>query len=80
MGTRRLITISLPPRLLKEAERIAEQENRTKSELLREALRFYTDTSEVRRRATRKRLFALIEEVRSRTKGIGASEHSKAAP
>lgn len=69
MGTRRLITISLPPRLLKAAERIAEQENRTKSELLREALRFYIDTSEVRRSATRDRLFALIDEVQSRTKG-----------
>lgn len=70
MGTRRLITISLPPRLLKDAERMAEQENRTKSELLREALRFYIDTSEVRRRVTRERLFALIDATQSRTKGI----------
>ncbi len=59
VGTRRLITISLPPRLLREAERIAGQENRTKSELLREALRFYIETSEVRRKAARERLFGL---------------------
>lgn len=67
MSTRRLITISLPPRLLKETERIAERESRTKSELLREALRFYIDTSEIRKRATRERLFTLIDEVQSRT-------------
>jgi metal-responsive CopG/Arc/MetJ family transcriptional regulator len=70
VGTRRLITISLPPRLLKKAERIAEQENRTTSELLREALRFYIDTSEVRRRATRERLFALIDKMQSRTTAV----------
>jgi predicted transcriptional regulator len=70
VGTRRPVTISLPPQLLKDAERIAAQENRTKSELLREALRFYIDTSEVRRRATRERLFAFIDGVQSRTKGI----------
>ncbi len=61
MGTRKLITISLPPQLLKKAEQVAEQENRTKSELLREALRFYIDASEVRRRATRERLLAFID-------------------
>ncbi len=70
MGTRKLITISLPPQLLKKAEQVAEQENRTKSELLREALRFYIDTREVRRRATRERLFALIDQVQARTKGV----------
>lgn len=70
VGTRRPVTISLPPQLLKDAERIAAQENRTKSELLREALRFYIDTSEVRRRATRERLFAFVDGVQSRTKGI----------
>lgn len=70
VSTRKLITISLPPNLLKEAKRIAEQENRTKSELLREALRFYVETSEVRRKATRERLFALIDQVQARTKGV----------
>lgn len=77
VGTRKLITISLPPRLLKEAKRIAEQENRTKSELLREALRFYIETSEVRRRATRERLFALIDQAQARTKGVPPQEIRK---
>jgi len=67
---RKLLTISLPPRLLKEAERLAEQENRTKSELLREALRLYIETSEVRRKANRERLFALIDSVQARTKDV----------
>jgi len=39
-------TISLPPKMVKEAERIAKDENRTKSELIREALRFYLDEKE----------------------------------
>ncbi len=37
----KLVTISLPPSLLKEAEQVAEREHRTKSELVREALRAY---------------------------------------
>ncbi len=74
MGTRKLITISLPPQLLKKAEHVAEQENRTKSELLREALRFYIDTREVRRRATRERLFARIDQVQARTKRVPARD------
>ncbi len=36
-------TISLPTQLDKEAERTAREENRTKSELVREALRRYLD-------------------------------------
>ena len=65
---RKLLTISLPPRLLKEAERLAERENRTKSELLREALRLYIETIDVRRTANRERLFALVDRVQARAK------------
>ncbi len=36
-------SISLPPRLGKEAEKAAKEENRTKSELIREALRRYLE-------------------------------------
>jgi CopG family transcriptional regulator/antitoxin EndoAI len=36
-------TVSLPPNLVREAERTAREENRTKSELVREALRLYLD-------------------------------------
>lgn len=77
MGSRKLITISLPPQLLKKAEEIAEQENRTKSELLREALRFYIDTSQIRRRAGRERLFDLIAEVQARTARVPPREIRK---
>lgn len=34
-------TISLPPAMEREAERLADSEQRTKSELVREALRLY---------------------------------------
>lgn len=37
----KLVTVSLPPDLLKNAERVAKEEHRTKSELVREALRTY---------------------------------------
>jgi len=67
---RKLLTISLPPRLLQEAERLAERENRTKSELLREALRLYIETIDVRRKANRERLFALVDRVQARAKDV----------
>ncbi len=43
MRTTKTWTISLPPNLVREAERTAREENRTKSELVREALRLYLD-------------------------------------
>ena len=43
MRTMRIVSLSLPPNLLREAERVAKQEGRTKSELFREALRRYVD-------------------------------------
>ena len=43
MRTTRTWTISLPPALGKEAERTAREESRTKSELVREALRMYLE-------------------------------------
>lgn len=68
--TRRLITISVPPPLLKRAEQIAREENRTKSELLREALRFYVDTREVRKTDMRERAGVLIDAIQNRTRGF----------
>ncbi len=41
MRTTKVTSLSLPPKLLREAERLARREGRTKSELLREALRRY---------------------------------------
>lgn len=77
MGTRKLVTISLPPPLLKKAEEVAREENRTKSELLREALRFYVETREVRRMASRERLFALINRVQARASRMPTREIRK---
>jgi CopG family transcriptional regulator / antitoxin EndoAI len=34
------LTVSLPPKLLRDAERVARKENRPTSELVREAIRF----------------------------------------
>ena len=77
MGTRKLVTISLPPPLLKKAERVAREENRTKSELLREALRFYVETREVRKAAVRERLSELVDRAQARTRGVPAREIRK---
>jgi len=41
MRTTKILSLSLPPELLREAEALAKRERRTKSELLREALRRY---------------------------------------
>lgn len=41
--TTRTITISLPPRLHEEVERLAREENKTKSELFRDMIRVYGD-------------------------------------
>jgi len=41
MRTTKTLSVSLPPAQLKRAERLAKRENRTLSELVREALRHY---------------------------------------
>ena len=41
MRTTKTISVSMPPAQLKEAEKLAKRENRTMSELVREALRRY---------------------------------------
>jgi CopG family transcriptional regulator / antitoxin EndoAI len=43
LRTTKLISISIMPDFLKEIEKIAKEENRTKSELIREALRRYIE-------------------------------------
>lgn len=65
---------ALPPLLLRKAERVAQEENRTKSELLREALRLYIDTRDVRKAAAREQLFGLIDRVQARTGGVSPGE------
>ena len=43
LRTSKLITISLLPDLLKEAEKLAKEENRSRSEIFREAIRRYIE-------------------------------------
>lgn len=45
MRTTKTISISLPPAQYKKAERLARKENRTMSELVREALRRYEEAA-----------------------------------
>lgn len=49
MRTTKLITISIMPEFLEEIEKLAKEERRTKSELVREALRRYIAERELRR-------------------------------
>lgn len=70
MAARKLITISLPPPLLKQAEAVAREEHRTKSELVREALRFYVETRSARKEAARDRIGALLARVDARTRRV----------
>ena len=41
MRTRQTMTVSLPPAMVREVERVRKTEHRTRSELMREALRVY---------------------------------------
>ena len=58
-------TVSIPPRLSKEALRIALEESRTKSELVREALRHYLENKTLER--TRTRIHSRLQEMGIRT-------------
>ena len=77
MAVRKLITISLSAPLLKKAQELAKEENRTKSELLREALRFYIDTRGARRQAAREQLFAIVDRAQAAAKGVPAQQIRK---
>ncbi len=43
MRTSKVMTLSLPPEMLKEVDQLVKEENRTRSELIREALRKYVN-------------------------------------
>jgi CopG family transcriptional regulator/antitoxin EndoAI len=61
MRQSKVVTVSIPPRLLREAEKMAKKEHRTKSEVVRDALRLYLDLQSDKgfRRAVRERAAAL---------------------
>ena len=50
------ITFSLPPELARQLRRVVKEEDRTVSELLREAIRLYMEEREWRRRERLERL------------------------
>lgn len=56
MRTSKSISISMPPAQLKQAERLAKKQNRTMSELMREAFRQYADTAARREKLDELRL------------------------
>ena len=49
MRTTKLLTISIMPEFFEEIEKLAKEERRTKSELVREALRCYIAEKELKR-------------------------------
>ena len=57
-STRRTVTVSLPPTLIRDIDRLARSEGRTRSELFREAVRQY-----VRRVERWNQIFAFGEEL-----------------
>ncbi len=61
MRQQRTVTISLPPALSKQVDSLARREGRTRSELVREALRQYMDRTE-----RWQRIFAFGEELGQR--------------
>ena len=58
MRTTKLITISIPPELLKKVEKLARKENRTRSEFFRETVRQYCAKEEWRELNSYARSFA----------------------
>jgi len=48
--TTKTLTISLPPAMVEELDRVRQHEHRTRSELVREALRRYVGTASTERR------------------------------
>ena len=53
--TRKTITLSLPPEMDEQVRQFIEEEDRTMSEFLREAIRLYLDEHEWLRRQRRQR-------------------------
>jgi metal-responsive CopG/Arc/MetJ family transcriptional regulator len=68
MRSTAVVTVSLPAELASRADEVAKEESRTRSELLREALRLYIDPREVRRSAVNQELSTLVDRVQGRTR------------
>ena len=60
--TRKAITFSMPPKMAEQIRQVMEDEGRTMSELIREALRQYMDARERQQRGRRQRAGARPDE------------------
>ena len=72
MATPRTFTISLPPKLARQVDKVAKQEGRTRSELFREAVRQYIAKEE-----RCQQLFAYAEE-EARKRGLTEADVDRA--
>jgi predicted transcriptional regulator len=59
MRTTETMTISLPPAMARQLEKVRKQEHRTRSELMREALRHYFDSRVLEITPTRAEMAAI---------------------
>ena len=79
MRTTKSVTISLPPEQLKAAERLAKKENRTMSELFREALRRYHQQEEWRPNPAALAQFrTLVQAIQQDSRNAGMDKISQA--
>lgn len=72
MRTSKTVSISLPPTQLREAERMAKKQNRTMSELFREAFRTYQE-QEVTKQYQLQKLKSLFEQTQSEAERNGTA-------
>ena len=74
MRTSKTVSVSMPPNQLKQVERMAKKENRTMSELIREALRQY---QQQRERSVNTDLIAALRAVQEDAKRVGLDNLSQ---
>lgn len=74
MRTSKTISVSLPPLQLRQAEKLARKENRTMSELFREALRQYQQKQEA---PVNNDLIAALKAVQEDARRIGLDKLSQ---
>ena len=73
MRTTKVISISLPEAQYKKAVRLAKKQNRTMSELMREALRAY-ETEELRRAEGFRRMSEIVASIQEDSKRDGTDK------
>jgi len=74
MRTTKTYSITMPPEMAKQLERLARKENRTISELVREALRQYQQKQEA---AVNTELLTALRDVQEAAKRAGVDKMSK---